>query len=313
MSSTKTIRFLSLLCILIKTTLTLPPVMCPSLCPEGHLVNPDCTCTEGKFCIALACPSMDQRRDHRNCQCVSKDDFLPYKPIVCDSTQCEPWEKMNSKCECESEKMIQPMPDLFPNPWPEPIKNPFLPSPDDLTVLPQKCYISKCDARFRFDKKSCSCKEWEGGICYIGCPPGQRVFAMPGRINCECTSPPKCRITQCAKGYDLINCKCKKHNFPGVKPIEPPISPPDDSILPICGIRRCHRMYELFRRSCECRLESLISCERLCPFGKMIKPGTCRCVKKPHCSIKSCRKGFRLNKKKCACIKRRKRKREYDY
>jgi hypothetical protein len=298
MSSTKAITFLSLLCIFIKTPITLPPIMCPLLCLKDRPINQNCTCIEDKFCIAFACPSMDKRHYHRNCQCFLKDEFLQNKPIIYESIECEPWEEMNSKCKCEAEKILRPM-------------------SEDLTVIPQKCPISKCDNRFQLDKKSCSCRKWKGGICFIGCPEGQRVFAMPNRVNCECTYPPQCPITQCEDGYSLIHYECKEHIISDVKFIESGVvsldSPLDDSVVPICGIKQCNKMYELFKQSCECRLENLSSCEEGCPVWKMIKPGTCRCVKKPYCQIKSCRKGFRLNKKKCSCNKRRKRKREYDY
>ena len=69
-----------------------------------------------------------------------------------------------------------------------------------------------------------------------------------------------------------------------------------------CGIEKCKKMFELYEPNCQCRLESLMTCRKACGKGMMVKPGTCRCVKKPKCSIKKCKDGCNFERKLCECL-----------
>ena len=262
-----------LFCIILKISAR-DPVICEKGCQDGFVINEDCSCSEGRFCTMEACPNFGEVKDFRNCSCTPKDEILPYKPIICKSTKCKPGKKIDKNCQCSSSG--PGFPDL-----------PDLPDIPDFPGFLKKCLIKSCNKHFKFDKKSCSCKKWKNGICRKGCPRGKRIYPLPNKINCHCVPIIKCPITSCRASFKLVNCQCVPYNSPK------------------CGIRSCKRMFELYKPKCKCRRESLVSCKKGCPRGKMIKPGTCRCVRKPKCSIRSCQRNFRLNKKKCLCIKRK--------
>ena len=259
MSKVKYLYLASLL-LLIDSRMSLDPVICSKPCQEGYLVNSECSCSEGKVCIALACPP-GQRRDFRDCACKDKDSILPYKPIICKNTSCPPNQILNSECQCVPKA--------------------------------SQCLIRQCHPRFKLTS-SCSCERRRGAICRKGCPKGMTIYAIPGRVNCKCEPRVKCPIRKCARGAELINCRC--------------VTPSSQQ----CPIRKCRNMFVLDRSRCRCRVEPLPSCKKGCGPGRMIKPGTCRCVRKPRCPIRICKSGYKLNRKKCQCEKR-KSIREFDF
>ena len=251
------------------------PVVCKKPCPEGFHVNEDCSCTEGKFCIQVVCDPLGYIRDYRNCGCIPPEELLPYKPIVCPNANCPRGVKILPNCKCDF-----PFPPDFPD---KPIPLPILPP------IMNECPIEKCDERFQLDYRKCDCVPWKGGICKIGCLGGRRVYAMPGIINCKCTFPPKCRIKSCKNNAKLVNCKCvKKSNQ--------------------CDIRKYKKMFEIDYNRYICKLEYKPIFKRKFKKGRMMKPGTYKYKRRSKCPIGSCKKGYRLKKRrsrKCRCVKRR--------
>jgi hypothetical protein len=160
----------------------LDPVICSQKCPDGYLVNPDCSCTEGRMCIALACPE-GQRRDFRDCGCKDQDSILPNQPIVCENTRCKPGYKISPQCECVRDQNI-----VYPEP-------------------PAQCLIDECHHHFHLNSK-CQCKRNRGATCRKGCPKGMTIYAIPGIINCNCEPRVRCPIDSCARNAELIDCKC---------------------------------------------------------------------------------------------------------
>jgi hypothetical protein len=255
---------------LISISFALDPVICQKGCPDGFHVNHDCSCSEGRVCIALACDNPDHIREYRGCGCIPRDELLPYDPIVCPNI-CPPGSKINAQCNCD---------DIFPG----------FPDPDPIPTWPDdKCLINKCDRRFQFVQSKCICKPWRGATCRKGCPKGMRIYAYPNiRVNCKCEYPPKCKIKSCKGSAQLVDCKCRKKTKPKK-----------------CPIRKCKRMFEVHKSKCICRPELKKTCRKRCPPGKMVKPGTCKCKRRPKCPIRFCIKGYRLNRKKCKCVKRK--------
>ena len=50
----------------------------------------------------------------------------------------------------------------------------------------KECLITSCNKYFKLDKSSCKCKKRKGKVCHKGCPKGNRIYALPNRINCTC-------------------------------------------------------------------------------------------------------------------------------
>ena len=149
------------------------------------------------------------------------------------------------------------------------------------------CLIQKCHPYFDFNSSNCSCNEKMGAICLIGCPPGKKVYAVPGKINCKCENIIKCPIQSCKASSQLVNCQCQKKSSK------------------TCPIKKCKRFYKL-NKKCLCRRQKVTHCKRRCPKGFGHHPRTCRCIRRPKCPIRKCKPGFKLNRKKCRCIKRKK-------
>ena len=100
----------------------------------------------------------------------------------------------------------------------------------------ETCLITSCNYHFKLNKSSCQCEELIGAICYIGCPTGMTVYAVPGRVNCECIDIIICPIESCASSADLIDCKCQKKfliPFPLLSPMVDLETLPEQELEPV--------------------------------------------------------------------------------
>ena len=266
----KVFQLILLLSIAVRLTISLDPVVCSRGCKEGFLINQDCSCTQGKMCIALACPGLNEVTDFRSCACVAKKDLLPYKPVICKDVKCPLGSKLSRKCRCE--------PPLDPG---APLPMPVFPGGE--------CLIARCDHRFRLDRGSCSCKPLVGPTCRKGYPRGMRIYAKPQGVGCKCEVPPKCQIQSCAANARLKNCMCVQKM---------------QSSQPECGIRRCKSMFRFIRSRCFCLPRKQVNpeCGKSCPRGQTFRKGSCKCKRNPKCSIKSCKGRYRLQQRTCKCV-----------
>ena len=215
MQNKNLVQFLFLMSFLICKISLRDQVICEKGCQDGFHINEDCSCSEGVFCTMETCPNEGEIKDFRNCACTPKDEILPYKPIICKSTKCDPGFKITSDCTCQPYSSGE-----FP------VKPPIKPIPEI-----NKCLITSCNKHFKLNKSSCKCEKIRGRICRKRCPKGMRVYPLPNRANCKCIKIIKCPIESCASSSNLINCKCQQ-NFLTPFPILPPIPDPELQPLP---------------------------------------------------------------------------------
>ena len=175
------------------------------------------------------------------------------------------------------------------------------------------CTMQLCPQGSRKNPRTCKC-EFPQDYCDKKCSPDEK-FEFP----CQCIpkDPKKCE-KKCTHPAAILNSKCEcelPQDYCDIK------CPPNTQFefpcqcVPIlseeCGISKCQKYFKLAKNKCQCRMRSGRRCKKYCGKNRMIAPGTCKCVRRPKCPIRRCkRKNYRFNKRKCKCLKRKRRRRK---
>ena len=142
------------------------------------------------------------------------------------------------------------------------------------------CEIEECKQGHRLDQGSCQCVRQLRRFCGKRCP--RRRFL---NSECKCLSRKKCGISECSFGFQLNFdfCECE----------------PEIGFSEECHVSKCFDGFDL-NDECECVDQKLFKCFKLCPKGKTIYPGTCKCTTIRKCHIEECNDPASLNNR-CEC------------